>query len=431
MGKSDFFRVLSVLSFAGAYHFVYVKYLNPLFDYAHYRIESRGLFEWVLIYAILIVPGIWQRSRNSAVGAGISLMYLLLYVPAIITMGMMWRMSDFSFFSVSLSMLLGQIIIQGVISRRQRLIFESSSGEGVLRVGGHLSLIGFSIVSVFVFIADNYMHMQLVGFDDVYDIRFAANDSGGLLSGYLSMWLLGVSLPYILAVAFLRKSVLWCICGVGLSVLIYMGNGAKSALLMPVQVFLMGFIVSRDVDSTRRLATILTIVVVVLLFADDDYFRLVKSLIFMRLFSVGGWTITNYYEFFSENGYTYYTHISIVGGLLGKVYNLQPGRLIGLEYSESEEANFNANFWATDGVAAIGVLGIILVSVLVRVVLKGIIVVVRDKDQRAVSIFLTGIWLSLLNGSLFTTMLSGGGIIVYILLSHSGGFGQKSPKVNG
>jgi hypothetical protein len=233
------------------------------------------------------------------------------------------------------------------------------------------------------------------------------------------MWLLGVSIPYILAIAVKNKSWVLALVAITLSVSIYMGNGAKSALLMPIEGVLVGLLVWRKRDSTYILATFLAVFIWLLYIIDSELLNLLKSLFLMRTLSTGGWTITTYYEFFSLKGLTYFSHVGPIGALIGKSYSIEPGQLIGLEYSLSEDANFNANFWATDGIASLGVIGVIIASILLALVLRAFFNITRGMDQRAVSILLAGLWLSLLNASLFTSMLSGGGFLIYILLFFS------------
>jgi hypothetical protein len=136
----------------------------------------------------------------------------------------------------------------------------------------------------------------------------------------------------------------------------------------------------------------------------------------MRLLSTGGWTLTTYYEYFSTNGFTYLSHVGPVGAIFGREYSEELGRLIGQEYIGVEGANFNANFWATDGVAAFGAIGVVGASILLALFLWGIRIAIAQKDQRASAVLMTGFWLAVLNGSLFTSLLSGGGLLIYFIV---------------
>lgn len=412
----DILRMSVIGLFAAGYHAVYLVYLNPAFEYAGYRVEARDWSQWAYTYVIAVLPSIWQSGRNNAVASGVSLIYLLLYVPALITMCAMWVAPFSEYMTLAFALLVGQFIIQSSVSGRARISSAESYCLEITSPGVRLTLAIFTSISLVVFVLENKTHMRIVGLADVYELRFASRDATSLLSGYLSMWLLGVSIPYYLAIGVCRR-VWWAILfSVALSIIIFMGNGAKSALFMPVQALIVGILVAKNRNSTQFLAVILALTMWALYLLDTDWLNFLKSLFVMRLLSTGGWTMTTYYEYFSSEGWTYYSHVGPIGAMIGKVYQLELGQLIGLKYSASADANFNANFWATDGVAALGVAGVLIVSLLMAAVLKLISKLTYNINARCASILLTGFWLSILNSSLFTSMFSGGGFIILILL---------------
>lgn len=410
--RSDFIRVVATLLYAGGYHFAYATYLNPIFEYAYYRLANRTWPEWIFTYLLALLPALWQRG-SGAVYAGVSLIYLLLYVPALITMCAMWEGSFASYALVALSLFIGQFIIQTAIPVRTAW---SAGSQLLFRARVRNTVFALAVVSAVVFIFENRAHMQFVDFQDVYDLRFASRDSGSVLSGYLSMWLLGVCIPYFLALAVTSRSLVWGLFAVGCSVVLYMGNGAKSALLMPVQGLIVGWIASRNKNTTAALAGWLAPCVCLLALIESEWLGIPKSLVLMRLLSTGGWTMTTYYEFFSTHGFTHYTSVGPVGALFGRAYDREPGQLIGWEYFSSDDANFNANFWATDGIAALGVPGVILASLLMALVLRAFFDASKGLEQRGAAILFAGLWLSVLNGSIFTSMLSGGGFLLLALI---------------
>lgn len=412
----DLQRVFATIIFATSYHALYVDYLHPIFGYMHYRLEHRDWFEWLFVYCVAVTPSIWQRGRNSAVACGISLIYLLLYVPALITMCAMWMTSFFEFVILALSLMIGQFVIQIAMPRKKQECLIEVNNKNYISTNIQMLLAIFTAFSLLVFIIENRAHMDLVGFADVYDLRFASRDVSSKFSGYLSMWLIGISLPFYLSFAVMRRSWFYLIVAILLSVIIYMGNGAKSALLMPVQAFIVGLLVTKKRNPTFFLSLSMGGIMWVLYVLNVEWLNLLKSLVIMRLLSTGGWMMTTYYEYFSINGWTYYSHVGPIGLIFGKIYTEELGRIIGFEYLHTEDANFNANFWATDGIAAFGPLGLIFISLLMAAILRFIYRLSVDFNQRAVAMLLTGLWLSILNGSLFTSMFSGGGLLLLVLL---------------
>ena len=77
--------------------------------------------------------------------------------------------------------------------------------------------------------------MRLVGFEDVYELRFEAADAGipGWV-GYVTMWCTYCFVPYCLARGLHCREAASLALGLAGSLLIYMATGAKSAILTPV-----------------------------------------------------------------------------------------------------------------------------------------------------------------------------------------------------
>ncbi len=77
----------------------------------------------------------------------------------------------------------------------------------------------------------------------------------------------------------------------------------------------------------------------------------------------------------------------------------------------------NANFWVTDGIAAIGLPGIIFISILCALVFWALDCAAAKHDLRFSATCVALVCLSILNVSLFTTLLSGGLFAMMIILS--------------
>ena len=143
-----------------------------------------------------------------------------------------------------------------------------------------------------------------------------------------------------------------------------------------------------------------------------------SALLWMRTLGNGGMLTNYYHKFFSEHQQTYYSHINVVNTITqGYPYgNYSLGQIIGREYW-SDDLNANANFWATDGFAAIGDAGI-LVSAFI---LFCIFLVFNKISVYYNKIFLICILIpflgTLMNTSLFTSLVTGGGFLIFLFLS--------------
>ncbi|MBX3588570.1 MAG: hypothetical protein KF796_18225 [Ramlibacter sp.] len=143
-----------------------------------------------------------------------------------------------------------------------------------------------------------------------------------------------------------------------------------------------------------------------------------KFLILVRVLGVGGWTLSTYSDYFTEHGYTYYLHIGPVKAIVGgyPYGNLSLGQAIGVHYSGTEEANFNANFWASDGFAAMGLLGISIVTLALGAVLLAFNRAASGYPARLTAPWSVGFWMALLNTPLTTALQSGGGLRIIVSL---------------
>jgi hypothetical protein len=169
-----------------------------------------------------------------------------------------------------------------------------------------------------------------------------------------------------------------------------------------------------------RLMTAFTVAVIVvtLFLPDDGFFVWAKSILLVRILGTSGWTMSTYYDYFTTNGLTFYTHI----GPINTFTNAYPygeyslGQVIGLYYSGSSDANFNANFWASDAFAALGIAGVPVITIVLCTVFFTINRAAKNHSTQFVFLWLAGFWLALLNLPLSVALLSGGGLITLALL---------------
>jgi hypothetical protein len=140
-----------------------------------------------------------------------------------------------------------------------------------------------------------------------------------------------------------------------------------------------------------------------------------KSILLVRVVGSGGWLFSKYFEYFPAGPLTYYSHIRPINALTGMYPfgDLSLGQVIGLEYSGTTQANHNASFWASDGIAALGPVGILVVTPFVAALLYAMNRIMANLDARFVVLWMCGFFVALLNVPLSTALLSGGGLIIF------------------
>jgi len=146
-----------------------------------------------------------------------------------------------------------------------------------------------------------------------------------------------------------------------------------------------------------------------------------------RIAGNGGYITMWYHDFFSTNPYTYYSHINFINAVTGAYpYDVQLGQVVGGEYWG--DMNANANFWATDGIAAMGFWGVATITFLLFFTLVFFNSITKKINPLFVLLLTIPFIYSLLNVSLFSTLLTGGGFLVllfFIILNANINITQK------
>lgn len=417
-----FRSAFAVLIFACAYAYAYVNYIHPTFEYASYFLEdfTKGQFILSLFFAVLPVFG--SKITNAPSRLGAVIVYVILYVPGQLTLLFMWQrqVEELILLQFILMMSMYCLFIAskwGFSDSKSTLKdFSLVPPDSLVRLVRYLT-----ILSIVILVLKNYQNMRFVSFADVYELRAeAAESEGGFFDSYMVMWLTYCFLPFFYAKAFITKNLKEFFFGAFGSLMIYMTNGAKMAILLGIMIFGVYVLISSGKQYLNKVLTILISFILIILLAipNTGFWVFFKSIVLVRVLAVGGWTISTYYEYFTANDFTYFTHIGPIQSLLGSYpygeYSL--GQVIGIEYSGSATANFNASFWASDGIAALGLIGIPVITIVVCILFYIINRSSRVLHYQFITIWLSGFWFASTNLPLSVALLSGGGIVVLFLL---------------
>jgi hypothetical protein len=402
--------ILHVLAFDIAYRWS----IHPIFDYAAYALNPSTPAQQLLTWAIAVAPVVFYRRSMSPSSVGVSLIYGLAYVPATVMLLHMWQRDPFELVVIQSSLATSMAVFFLVAPHGHR------GGEGVgERI--HVPVEVLTAVAVCIVAFTYREHLRIVSFEDVYDLRAESSEVGqGSSVLYLVMWLPYALLPFHIARWLYLRRPVDLVLGLFASLIIYMATASKAALLTPGIMLALNHVIRAGPDVLRSLLARLAVAqaAIVALIPDEGALFWLKSIILVRIIGTSGWTVSTYYEYFTSRELTYYTHIGPINAIV-QAYpygEKSLGQLIGNEYTSDEMANFNAGFWASDGIAALGVAGIPIVTVAVSVVLLTINRVGSGSSPRFVAVWLAGFWLAMLNLPLTTALLSGGGGLIMALL---------------
>jgi hypothetical protein len=358
----------------------------------------------------------FRKESNSPTLIGSDLLYLIGFIPSSIVIALnLHEESLVNLFLIQVCLMATMIFIYSFSD----LGFSKNKPSG-FKINWFINcLIMVSCLCILFCIFNNYKHMAFTGFKDVYLIRFSEKIYTSWLFRYSETILLYSLIPFLLAIGLVRRNFYSLFIGIIGSLILYMSLGSKLAILMPLIIGLIYLTqkINRFTFFEKMIFFIISSLLFIKLFMKYKFLLWVKSIFFVRLLSMPGWGSVKYYEFFSDNGYTYWSHIDLVDYFLRiNPYNeLILGQVIGRAYARDNVTCINSWFIASDAFASAGLFGLPVMAIFLVILYFLINLFASRTDPFIASIGLIGFWAILLNGSLTTAIWSGGLFIIIVL----------------
>lgn len=400
--------VYSLLFIAG-----YILFLNNHFQYAGFTLsDNTSNFSLAISIIISIIPIFFYRGLK-AISSFIAIcIYLLLYIPTILT------------FTLGLDETVSPgFIFQSAFMGGMSLLFLADRVNIEKLYSFPVEIDLFMVVRLLTIISGAIMvfyyrdYLNFVSFEDVYIQRFASVEVGrDLFMRYLSSWLSNFMIPVCLAYGLINRDKTYFIVGAFACLVIYLSTAAKSVLLFPLVSAGLYFLLCKVSADKAYVFIVLSLIVLMAVSLGVD-FNVASSLIWMRTIGNGGYITMRYYDFFSDHPLTYYTHINIVKMITDSYPygDADLGQVVG-RYFFSEDMSANANFWATDGIAAAGISGVVICSTVLFFIFVAFNVVSKGYGLLFLIITFIPYINSLLNTSLFSSLWTGGALLIMCLL---------------
>lgn len=403
--ESDLIFWVTGIALKLALEYTYYVFVAPLFGYAGFEFdwsEFRYLEGWSLL-AILLIIAPRLLKKPSDFFSAYALYFIL--IPAIVY---------FQFTNMSrepIYYLIASFLILEITRSGQHVAFPVVRGGFPLLVVGLVSLI--LLVSGWMYISGgaSYFNLNILLIYEFRDQVSAAVNQG--LMGYLITWGFKVATPVLLALAlYYRKYILGMF--VFLTQILWFGVlGQKSVLFFPViSVVLWAFYArSRALSLIGMSAAFITLFSLGLFLIFDD--RIAASLLVRRIFFVPPQLTSAYFEFFSANGFLFWSN-SAMSSWLDYPYSDEPAELIGVFVGSGAYAN---NSFFASGYMHAGFFGMCLYSAIVGFILRIIDGLAKDFDTP---------WLPLafVAGPLVTLFMSSD--LLTVLLTHGLAFAVLS-----
>ena len=412
---------MAITAYVGCFQWIYIHYLYPMQEYFGYGYNAPGTPYLLLAWLLSILPGMWmpmELTRPSQLAYWILYITVLIpsmFVPLFAALDPPREISGLmlvlfaGFLIVGVSYLLPLIRVRAV------------------RLPSRTFWLGFGILggSLFLWMMVVYHnHLQFVSFTSVFEQRQVAGDIGeGSRSNYSYMWLSGVVDPFLMGWGLYYKRRWMFVLGALGQLFVYGVVASKTSVIsIPlIAAFYLMFRMGRAFALKLIFASLALIGSLCLWYYSSGENPgllqvVVLAVVAQRTLSAGGLATAQYYDFFQKNPLTYLSHVTGVNWFVHYPYKNPIGEEIGLAYSGTADLDATAHFWATDGLEAFGLTGILFVSVLCAFVFWVLDSTSREYDPRFIALLFSFAVLNLANASIFTSLLSGGLILLTLLV---------------
>lgn len=413
-------KLMLACIYALAYDFMYENFIYKLFyylgnvDYTDMSIDKSIL--WILI---TVMPFATYNGLDKLSSFFSLFLYLFVYIPFVHALFVAYNISLLQIYSYCLAMMVIMISLFKLGGEWTLLRDIVVKPQVSLRT---IEIIALVLTLLYVAIAHNSMHFVNIFTQsgDMYAYR-EQNSEVESLGGvaYVQGWLFGAFYPFLLVCYLRMKRRKMAVLPLIGYFLLFAVDMQKMTFLMPFALIFMYYVISLNEEKicnylhSFMMVCILIISLVLYIFQDDEIVFTLAAIVLLRTVCVAGWLTQFYIHFFNENPYTYYSHINIVNYITESYPYTEPlGKVVA--YGSQ---NANANFFLTDGVAACGLVGIIIIGVFFATILMFInSISARYKKSDMFIMFMPTI-AYFLNASIFTTLLSSGLFILIILVT--------------
>jgi len=413
---------------------MYILFVVPIYDYFGLGLrEDLSVLEGVFLAILAWLPSFLLPLRlKKPSDFLVSLQYLLIYVPAVWVAfnASLPRLEKATAWQL-IAVMLVAIVLQLAANRWLRI--------SPLRIHRFQRPLFLSFLLAICFLGLGYIavllgrNFQLVSLEKIYDLRNesaqALVDAGSAIAGYVFNWLTGAILPFVMALALVRRSWLLGAIGVAGYIFLYGVWGSKATLLAPMAIMAFAWLFR---DSRRLLPSqliggfcVLLLLPITLMIMDEEArdFAIgwLVSLIHQRTFSSSALLIPQYLSFFQTHPHTIGSHVGLIGLFVEYPFSQGVPTTIGLHFYGGP-MTANVNYWAQDGISSFGLWGIVPIAMLASFVFWVLDCVAYGLDPRFTTLCVAFAAMNLSDTSLFTTLLTGGlGIIIlaFALAPHS------------
>lgn len=409
-------NVIVVILYLLFYDFIYRYFVCAIFDEPYYPMDSYGYLKLLLLggFPILFYKGLINIASVFSIFT-----YILAYIPFNETLAVGGWENQYSnyrivfFVSMCLFFASDSFELNSAVFKR-KTIFRYSAFRKV------------SYMLLILVVLLNLSNLHLTNFledrGDLYDLRANLKVVGGTPVVYLIYWFKNIILPILLVSSLIRKEKLHVFIVFIGCIIMFMIDQQKITFIVPFAILILYLIYEKKRlffrNSFHNFILLILIIVPFLCFqfkdVSDIAFELAAILIY-RTQCIEGQELNTYFRFFGYDGlhpYTYYSHIGMVNMFTNSYpYGDVP---IGQVVTQGG-SNANGMFWLMDGIAAGGIYGCIIISI-IFLVFKSFFNGIKYRcSPELFAVFSLFAMSMTMNVSLFTALFSCGLLLLYLL----------------
>ena len=409
-------KMLAAALYIAALDFAYRAYLPKFWGGWGFSYFDKSDADHSAMFIVAVLPAIWQRSANTRPSTLFQLiLYIIVYVPTIVVSYNVSPILSDRIISLWMHILFGTAIIAAMTTYLPLYL-----GRVTMARNHRTVLITTAFCVMFGLVVYGYgSNIDIFSFRDIYKHRFEVLKQEPFAPAvYSYWWLSGAILPLGLVWAIHTRSLLlFAVCFMA-QIIMFGAISSKSAGLtaFATPLFYLFACVFKESFGTVLILAVALLVTLAGAFATNaGLVGIVISTLLARTLGIPGITAVQYDKFFSTYGYTYWTHINFIRLFSDYPYSREIPYEVGMHYYHNDLLSWNANFWASDGIAAFGLPGIIIISIFAGLVLR-----ILDQSCKHLDPRLTAAWalapaMALSNIGLFTCLLTDGlGVMILI-----------------
>ena len=405
-------------------YFAHDEYLSNVQFMWGFEAPSVDLYKVLAVIILLAIPScLLPSSINKPSSLFVFVTFLFVYVPSIvITVGNYTDSLD-TYSSLLVAFCAGFSIV--CLASNVVGVDESASKDVPSLYLGFGMLI-FWLVFCGVLLNTYLPMMNFVGLDDIYQQR-ELGAATSLFMGYVQVYFAYMISPFLLSYGLLKKNALYVIVSVIGFLIMFMITAERTVMLLPFVISIVYFVCARGLNGYRYVSMFVIFsstlnFIISFFYLDSDVVDKLGFYFLTRTMALPGILFSQYYDLFSKMGFTYWSHVTGLGALVGvpdayaddakwpMLGKIVAERVIGVE------SNSNASLFATDGAAAFGAVGVFVICVIFALWLIVLDSVGNRWNKAFVISALFPVSYALTNGSFFTILSSFGGLLWLVLL---------------